>query len=80
MTFGDKDMDIWYYLEASGLPKASLVKKIIRDQMDKESSSTPKIEEAEVKKTVVPEVEVTERVAEEKTQRKSTFGGLATKR
>lgn len=80
VTFGEKDADLWQYLESFGLPKAALVKKMIREhkegkisaiQSTTESHSPVQIEEKQVAKEP-------ENTSEMKTSRKSPFGGLAT--
>lgn len=35
LTFGEKDADLWQYLVSFNLPKAALVKKMIREHMEK---------------------------------------------
>ena len=40
LTFGEKDMDLWNYLVSFDLPKAALVKKMIRDNMAREQEGS----------------------------------------
>ena len=79
-------MDLWNYLVSFDLPKAALVKKMIRDNMAREQEGSiqqskepsPPTEKPEV----APEAKELEQPAEEKQARKknSAFGGLAVKK
>lgn len=80
VTFGEKDADLWQYLESFGLPKAALVKKMIREhkegkigtiQSSTQSHSPVQIEDQQVAKE-------TKNTTEIRSSRKSPFGGLAT--
>lgn len=87
LTFGEKDADLWQYIESFGLPKAPLIKKMIRDQMEQQTTVQPPIKVvAPVEKVEVtqPAKQITsqEEVATDPApiKKPSMFGGLVEKR
>lgn len=80
LTFGPKDADLWEYISAPGLPKASIVKNIIREHMNnknKEQSVVPffpqPVQQEVAEEEVIQQEEKTSKV------KNSPFGGMSKK-
>lgn len=88
LTFGKKDADIEAYIESFGLPKAPLVKKMIREHMIANAAGIQQIPAATEQaidhsvevKTQVQNTEKNEPEVVEEQKNKSLFGSLAIKK
>ena len=87
VTFGTKDMDLWEYIEQTGLPKASVVKQLMRAGIEAKKGTAVVVSAAVPAKVEqenpVPKKEVTEyKPANDSLpkEKKSLFGGSVVKR
>lgn len=87
VTFGTKDADLWEYIEQTGLPKASVVKQLMRIGIEAKKG-TAVVVSAAVPTKVEQTVPVSEKEVDEckpvkdslPKERKSLFGGSVVKR
>lgn len=82
LTFGPKDADLWEYISAPGLPKASLVKSIIREHMSNRQNAQSVIAfspQPVQKKEAIHEKEITIQVESPVKPKTSPFGGFGKK-
>lgn len=81
LTFGPKDADLWEYISAPGLPKASIVKNIIREHMNNHNKeqSVMSFSSQPVQKEVATEEVIQREEKTSKVKKNSPFGGMGKK-